>query len=88
MARPNMWRGSALPVRLFFFDALAAIPLLVVFVHFRQWTIIVAVSWFVIFGLLSRIGYRPAVALRRIRTWLAGPVSYGRPWWTREQERP
>jgi len=88
MARPNMWRGSALPVRLGPFDALAAVPLLLVFVHLRIWTIALAFVWLVVFGVLSRLGYRPVVALRRIRVWFAGPVSYGRPWWSRNQERP
>lgn len=88
MARPNTWRGSALPVRLGPFDALAAVPLLLVFVHLRMWTVSLAVAWLLIFGLLGRFGYKPMVALRLIRCWIVGPVSYGRPWWTREQERP
>ena len=72
MARINEWRNSALPVRLGPFDALAALPLLLVLVHLRTWTFVVAVVWLVVFGILSRLGYRPVVALRMVRATRAG----------------
>ena len=87
MARINEWRHTALPVRLFVIDALAAIPMFAVLVHFRAWTVGLAVGWLLIFGVLSHLGYRPMVALRILRTKIAGPVASGRPWWSRTQER-
>ncbi len=87
MARINEWRNSALPVRLFVVDALAAIPLFLAIVHLRVWTVALAFVWLLAFGILSRLGYRPLVALRILRTMVAGRVSSGRPWWSRPQER-
>lgn len=87
MARINEWRNSALPVKLFIVDALAAIPLLLAIVHLRVWTMALAFVWLLLFGILSRLGYRPLVALRILRTMIAGRVSSGRPWWARAQER-
>ena len=87
MARPNYWRDSAQTTRLFIFDALAGVPLLFMFVHLRMWTFWLAVSCFLVFGILDRLGFSFRVALRRLRSRVAGPVRYGMAWWHRHQER-
>lgn len=87
MARPNYWRDSAQTTRLFIFDALAGVPLLFMFVHLRWWTFWLAVSCFLVLGILERLGFSVRVALRRLRAKIAGPVRYGMAWWHRHQER-
>lgn len=87
MPRTNVWRDSAQTARLFVFDALAGIPLLLMLAHLRWWTFILACTCFLVFGVLERMGFGVRVALRRLRAKIAGPVRQGHPWWKRRQER-
>lgn len=87
MPRPNVWRSSAETTRLWFFDALSGIPLILTLAHIRAWTIAVAFLAFLLFGILEKLGFGVRVALRRLRSAMAGPVRHGHAWWRKHQER-
>ncbi|KAF1702970.1 IcmT/TraK family protein [Pseudoxanthomonas kaohsiungensis] len=87
MPRPNVWRDSAETTRLWVFDALAGFPLILMLLHLRWWTFGVAVTCFVVFGVLERMGYSVRFALRRLRAIAGGSVKLGQPWWGKRQER-
>ncbi|WP_258027316.1 IcmT/TraK family protein [Xanthomonas citri] len=55
--------------------------------HIRLWTIVMALLAFLIFGILEKLGFGVKVALRRLRSLLAGPIRHGHAWWRRQQER-
>lgn len=87
MPRPNAWRDSAQTTRLLVFDALAGIPLLLMLVHLKVWTFLLALFCFLVFGVLERLGFGVRVAMRRFRAKVAGKIRYGQAWWQRHQER-
>ncbi|MGX9960638.1 IcmT/TraK family protein [Xanthomonas euvesicatoria] len=87
MPRSNEWRDTAQTTRLWLFDALSGIPLILMLAHIRWYTVLIAFLAFVIFGILEKFGYSVPVAIRRLRTKLAGPVKQGHAWWHRHQER-
>jgi len=77
------WRDSARNVRFWFIDFRACFPLLVFLLHIRLWTFILAVFTTVFFSALERYGFTPAVFLRWLRAYIAGPVKVAQPWWRR-----
>jgi hypothetical protein len=87
MSRPNHWRMSAETTRLWFFDAVAGVPLIFMLFHLRMWTFILAIFVFFLLAFLERKGYSLKVGLRRLRSWAAGRVRVGQPWWSDKQER-
>jgi len=80
MGIKNRWRNTALVARFFIFDARAVLPFVGFLAHIKWWTFGVAVFSFVLFGILERFGISVSVALRLLRSWIAGPVRYGVAW--------
>lgn len=66
------WRDSMRSPRFFMFDARAALPILLVVMHARLWTLILAVGCIVIFYVLERFGLTFEAALRRLRCKIIG----------------
>ena len=67
------WRNSMRPTRFFAFDSRAALAILLVIVHIREWTIVLAIVTMAAFWLAERRGYGLEAALRRVRAILLGP---------------
>ena len=59
------WRDSARSPRFFFMDAYAALPFVVLLLHIRLWTFILAIPVF----------------KRWLRTFIGGSYKFARPWW-------
>ncbi len=78
------WRNTMKPVRFFVFDARAVFFLLLVLVHFREWTLGVAGVFMGIFWLFERKGLTFAAAARAIRLWFIGKY---RPAWIYTRRR-
>lgn len=87
MAKRNSWRDSSRTVRFFIFDAKAGIPFFFFLAHVSYWTLAISVLSFVVFGVLERFGFSMAVALRLLRSKLAGPVRYAVAWWDKPQKK-
>ena len=87
MAKRNSWRDTARTVRFFIFDAKAGIPFFLFLAHISYWTFGIAILSFVIFGVLERFGFSLMVALRLLRSFLAGPVRYAVAWWDKPQKK-
>ncbi|MCE3238158.1 MAG: hypothetical protein K0R24_1139 [Gammaproteobacteria bacterium] len=77
------WRDSARSVRLFFLDFRACFPLLVLMLHIRLWTFILALIATVFFATLERYGFTLMVFLRWFRAFIAGNRKIAQPWWKR-----
>jgi len=77
------WRDSARSVRLFFLDFRACFPLLILLLHIRLWTFILAVVATVFFTALERYGFTLMVFLRWLRAFIAGNRKIAQPWWKR-----
>lgn len=77
------WRDSARTVRLWFIDFRACFPLMLLLLHIRLWTFILAVGATLFFGLIERYGFSVGVFLRWFRSYLAGPRKIAQPWWRR-----
>jgi intracellular multiplication protein IcmT len=75
------WRDSARNVRFFIVDFRATFPLLILILHIRLWTFLVAVVTTVLFSLLERWGFTVAIFLRFLRAYIAGPRKIAQPWW-------
>ncbi|HLD17002.1 MAG TPA: IcmT/TraK family protein [Coxiellaceae bacterium] len=75
------WRDSARPVRFFIWDVKAAFPLLLLLVHVKVWTVIVALGATFFFSLLNRYGFSVEVFLRWLRTTIGGNRKMANPWW-------
>lgn len=67
------WRNTMKPVRFFNFDARAGLILVLVLVHFRTWTLTLAITVNVVFYILERKGLTFSAALRALRSWIVGP---------------
>ena len=79
---PNAhWRDSARATRFFFVDYRAAFPLLLFLLHIKYWTFAAALITMVFLALLERFGFTVIVFLRFLRSKLAGPRKFSRPWW-------
>ncbi len=77
------WRDSARSVRLFFLDFRACFPLLILLLHIRWWTFILAVVATTFFTALERYGFTLIVFLRWFRSFIAGNRKIAQPWWKR-----
>jgi intracellular multiplication protein IcmT len=76
-----MWRYSATPVRVFFVDARALLPLIAFLAHMRLWTFIGALIGVAFFGFLAWLGLTLPVAWRMLRVVLCGPIRPRLPAW-------
>lgn len=77
------WRDSARNVRFFFIDFRACFPLLIMILHIRLWTFILAVIATIFFTTLERYGFSVVVFLRWLRAFVAGSRKIAQPWWKR-----
>lgn len=75
------WRDSARVTRFFIFDARAAFPFLILLLHIRIWTFVVALVATSFFSALERYGFTVTVFRRWLRSSLAGKRRIARPWW-------
>lgn len=66
------WRDTQIPARFFIFDVLALVPLLALLPRWSMWTFSIAIGFMVISVALDYVGYRPVVALRKLRTIVLG----------------
>lgn len=83
----NVWRDTSRTVRFFIFDAKAGVPFFFFLANIAWWTFVLSILSFVVFGLLERFGFSITVALRLLRSWIAGPVRYGVAWWHKPQKK-
>lgn len=83
MSRPNEWRYSARPARVFFFDARAAVGFVIFMLHWSLTTFEIAVGFFLVFGLIDRMGFTVAVTWRWLRSRLVGGIRPSVSWWHR-----
>lgn len=66
------FRDTQLQARLLIFDARMVIPLFMMLLHIRIWTIIVFISFLAISVFVERKGMRLENAVRRVRAWSVG----------------
>lgn len=66
------WRNTQKTVRFFRFDARAGLVILLCLIHFRKWTLTLAISVNVIFWILERKGLSLPAAMRALRVWFVG----------------
>lgn len=78
-----MWRDTMRTLRLGPFDARLLGFILLFLVHMAMWTAGLAAGAILAFWLMERRGYVLPIALRKIRSWLAGPDRPAIPWWAR-----
>lgn len=70
----GFWRDSARSLRLFFFSAYVAIPLLLFLLHIAFWTFGLLVATIVLMVVIERFGFTVPVAVLAARAWCAGAV--------------
>lgn len=75
------WRDSARSIRFFIWDGQAAFPMLILLLHLRLWTFILAVIATLFFSILNRYGFSVVVFGRWLRATLAGRHKVAIPWW-------
>lgn len=75
------WRDSSRRPRFFMIDAYATFPLLIFFLHIKLWTFTLCLIVTIFFFILERFGFTLPIFKRFIRSYLAGPIRYARPWW-------
>lgn len=79
------WRNSMKPARFFKVDARAAGAWILVLVHFRKWTILLAILFNILFILLERRGLTFSASLRAFRSWIIGEHRPGLVWTSRRK---
>jgi intracellular multiplication protein IcmT len=67
------WRNSMRPTRFFAFDSRAVLGVVLVIIHIRLWTIVLACIGILVFWFAERAGYSFDSACRRLRTLIIGP---------------
>ncbi len=67
------WRNSMKSARFFALDARAVFPFLLVFLHVRGWTLMLAFFCTILFWVAERIGLKFDSALRAARAWFVAP---------------
>ena len=75
------WRDASRNPRFFVIDAVAAIPLIVMLLHIRMWTFLLALGTMIFFGILEKFKFTIPVFFRWLRALLAGPYRSASPWW-------
>lgn len=74
------WRNSMKPARFFALDARAVFPFLLVLIHVRGWTLLLAFICTVLFWVAERVGLRYDSALRAVRAWMVAPHRPAQPY--------
>lgn len=77
------WRDSARTPRFYFMDSLAALPILLFFLHIRLWTFITVITIIIFLIILERFKFTLPVFKRWFMATLAGPIRVAQPWWRR-----
>ncbi len=67
------WRNSMRSARFFSFDARSVLGILLVIIHIRLWTLMLAFSLIGVFWAAERAGYEFNAVLRRVRSLIVGP---------------
>lgn len=67
------WRNTMKSARFFALDARAVFPFLLVLIHVRGWTLMLAFVCTILFWVAERVGLRFDSALRAVRAWLVAP---------------
>jgi intracellular multiplication protein IcmT len=67
------WRNSMKSARFFALDARAVFPFLLVLIHIRGWTLLLALICTTLFWIAERMGLRYDAALRAVRAWFVAP---------------
>jgi len=75
------WRDSAREVKFFIVDSKAAFPFVIFLLHMRMWTFWIALTMTLFFSVLARFGFTVPIFRRWIRSFIAGPRRFSRPWW-------
>jgi len=78
------WRNTMKTVRFFIFDARAGFFVVLVLVHARLWTLMLAIGVMTVFYLLERKSLSFPAALRSARVWIIGSR---RPAWIYSRRR-
>jgi len=68
------WRYTMKSARFFALDAFSVFPFLLVLIHVRWWTILLAAVVTAVFWVAERMGLRLLPALRAVRAWFVAPV--------------
>ncbi|WP_119343492.1 IcmT/TraK family protein [Facilibium subflavum] len=66
------WRDSALTPKFFIIDARVCLPILLVLLHIRTWTVCVAIAVLIFFILLGRWRISVIAFFRLLRTFVTG----------------
>lgn len=66
------WRDSGRVPRLFWIDARACFPIVILLFHFRIWTLLLAISVIIFFSVLERFHLTFMVFLRVLREFITG----------------
>jgi intracellular multiplication protein IcmT len=80
-----MWRNTMLPVRVYVVDARVLIPVMVVLVHIRVWTLYVALGGIAVFTALEWLGLTFPAAVRTVRRWIVGSRRAAIPAWKKRR---
>jgi intracellular multiplication protein IcmT len=80
-----MWRNTMLPVRVYVIDARVLIPLMIVLVHIRLWTLYLAIGGIAAFTALEWLGLTFPAAVRTARRWIVGRHRPAIPAWKKRR---
>jgi len=80
-----MWRNTMLPVRVYVVDARVLIPLMIVLVHVRLWTLYVGLGGIAVFTALEWLGLTFPAAVRTARRWIVGRRRPAIPAWKKRR---
>ena len=82
MLNPNAhWRDSSREPRFFFVSANAAYPILLLLIHIRWWTFLLALGTILVLATLEHFGLTPQKFIRVFRVFLVGKYKYRKGWW-------
>lgn len=70
----STWYQTYKPARFFMMDSKAGIPLILVLLHFKTYTVIPVFLWLVLFWFLDRRGMSITSAFRAARSWVIGDI--------------
>lgn len=75
------WRDSARPAMFFIVSAYAILPILIFLLHMRIYTLIIALTVCLFFGIIEKFGFTLPIFRRWFRNFFAGRHKVAKPWW-------
>ena len=75
------WRDSARAVKFFILDGEAVLPLVLVLIFPRWWTLAFALVATLFFIIMKKYGFTTTVFLKVLRGFFSGHRVYSSPWW-------